>query len=188
MEYIVLRGQVKFAYSLLRCGWLWVEDKPLFTLGLLMFALSLVDFLSLLWNPVPTSRFFYFCQMHHLKDTHKIFQNFYVGLKFEWGSQDKYWLSWELLPFEIFFSCLYDVLLGVTYANMLVTTKWPLKRAPHLTSLVWVCVVWRSKRSLELAVLCIRQTLSPIDLAMSMGRLLYRWWFLSIAGNIWTVW
>ena len=25
---------------------------------------------------------------------------------------------------------------------MLVTTQWPLKRAVHLTSLVWVCVLW----------------------------------------------
>ena len=44
--------------------------------------------------------------------------------------------------------------MGVTYANMLVTTQWPLKHAPHLTSLVWVCVVWRSKSSLELGALC----------------------------------
>ena len=45
-------------------------------------------------------------------------------------------LSWELLPFDVFFSCLCDVHLGVTYANMLLTTQWPLKRAAHLTSLV----------------------------------------------------
>ena len=31
---------------------------------------------------------------------------------------------------------------GIAYANMLVTTQWPLKRAGHLTSLVWVCVLW----------------------------------------------
>ena len=43
MEYMVLRVQVKFAHSLLRCGWLWMG---LFTLGLRMFASSLVDFLS----------------------------------------------------------------------------------------------------------------------------------------------
>ena len=36
---------------------------------------------------------------------------------------------------------------------MLVTTQWPLKRAPHLTSLVWVCVLWRCKSSLELVAL-----------------------------------
>ena len=42
--------------------------------------------------------------------------------------------SWEILPFEVFFICLCDVLLWVTYANMLVTTQWPLKYAAHLTS------------------------------------------------------
>ena len=108
--------------------------QPLFTLGLLMFALSLADFLSLLLSPSTDIKiFFYFCQEYHLKDTHKI----WMGLK------DQYWLSWERLPFGVFISCLCDGLLGVTYANMLVTTKWPLKRAAHLTSLVWVCVVWR---------------------------------------------
>ena len=77
----------------------------------------------------------------------------HVGLKFEWGSQDKYWLSWELLPFEVFFSCPFGVLPGLTYTNMLVATQWPLKRAAHITSPAWVCVVWRSKSSLELAAL-----------------------------------
>ena len=48
---------------------------------------------------------------------------------------------------------MFDMLPGVTYANMLVATQWPLKRAPHLTSLVWVCVLWRYKSSLELVVL-----------------------------------
>ena len=33
--------------------------QPLFTLGLLMLALSLVDFLSLLLSPIPTSRFLF---------------------------------------------------------------------------------------------------------------------------------
>ena len=32
-------------------------------------------------------------------------------------------LTCERLPFEVFFSCLLDGLLGVTYANMLVTTQ-----------------------------------------------------------------
>ena len=35
---------------------------------------------------------------------------------------------------EVFFSCLCDALLGVTYANMLVTTQGLLKRSAHLTS------------------------------------------------------
>ena len=113
--------------------------QPLFTLGLLMFASSLVDFLSLLFNPSIDINIIYFCQKYHLKDTYKIFKKFHVGLKFEWDLSDQYWLSWERPPFEVFFGCLCDGLLGVTYANMLVTIQWPLNRAAHLTSLVWVC-------------------------------------------------
>ena len=46
--------------------------------------------------------FFYFCQKYHLKDTYKIFRKFHVGLKFEWGLKDQYWLSCERLAFEVF--------------------------------------------------------------------------------------
>ena len=112
--------------------------QPLFTLGLLMFALSLVDFLSLLLSPSTYFNIFYFCQKYHLNYTYKIFKKFHVGLKFEWGLQDQYWLSCERLPFEVLFSCLCEGLPGIAYANM----QWPLKRAAHLTSLVWVCVLW----------------------------------------------
>ena len=66
---------------------------------------------------------------------------------------DQYWLSCERLPFEYFFSCLCDCLLGVTYANMLVTTQWPLERAAHFTSLVWVCVLWRPESLTQLFAL-----------------------------------
>ena len=48
-----------------------------------MFALSLVDFLSLLLSPCTDIKIF--CQKYHLKDTYKIFKKFHVGLKFEWG-------------------------------------------------------------------------------------------------------
>ena len=48
--------------------------QPLFTLGLLMFALSLVDFLSLLLSRSTDFKIFYFCQKYHLKDTYQIFQ------------------------------------------------------------------------------------------------------------------
>ena len=55
--------------------------------------------------------------------------HFYLCQKaFEWNKKifpcrfrtgmDKYWWSLKLLPFEVFFSCLFDVLLGVTYVNM----------------------------------------------------------------------
>ena len=60
--------------------------QPLFTLGLLMFALSLVDFLSLLLSPSNYFKIFLnFCQKYHLKDTYKIFKKIHVGLKYEWG-------------------------------------------------------------------------------------------------------
>ena len=72
--------------------------QPLFTLGLLMFALPLVDFLSLLF-------------------------------------------------------CLCDGHLGIAYANMLATTPWPLERAAHLTSLVWVCVLWLPESLMDLSAL-----------------------------------
>ena len=84
MEYIVLGVQVKFAHSLLRCGWLWVGGQPLFTLGLRMFALSLVDILSLLWSPSTNIEIFIFVKSIIWK-THNIFKKIHVGLKFEWG-------------------------------------------------------------------------------------------------------
>ena len=39
-----------------------------------MFALSLVDFLSLLLSPNTDIKVFNFCQKYHLKDTYKIFK------------------------------------------------------------------------------------------------------------------
>ena len=114
--------------------------QPLFTLGLLMFALSLVDFLSLLLSPSTYFNIFYFCQKYHLNYTYKIFKKFHVGLKLEWSLYDQYWLSCERLPFEVFFSCLCKGLPGIAYANMLVTTQWALKRAatsPHLSGFVF---------------------------------------------------
>ena len=116
--------------------------QPLFTLGLLMFALSQIDFLSLLLSPSTYFNIFYFCQKYHLNYTYKIFTKCHAGLKFEWGLWDQYWLSCERLPFEVFFRCLSEGLPGIANANMLVTTQWPLKRAAHLTVLVWVCVLW----------------------------------------------
>ena len=59
--------------------------QPLSTLGLLMFALSLVDFQSLLLSSSTDIKIFYLFQKYHLKDTYKIFKKFHVGLKFEWG-------------------------------------------------------------------------------------------------------
>ena len=61
----------------------------------------------------------------------------HVSFKFERAFQDKYWLSWKRLSLEVFFGWPFDVLLGVTYTNMLVATQWTLKRAPQLNGSVW---------------------------------------------------
>ena len=53
--------------------------------GLLVFVLSLVDFLSLLWRSSTNIEIFYFSQNYHLKDTLKIFTKIHGGSKFEWG-------------------------------------------------------------------------------------------------------
>ena len=55
----------------------------------------------------------------------------------------------------VFFSCLCDGHLGIAYANILATTQWPLERAAHLTSLVWVCVLWLPESLMDLSALCI---------------------------------
>ena len=59
--------------------------QPLFTLGLLIFAFSLVNVLYLVLSHSPDIKISYFCQKYHWKDTYKIFKKFHVGLKFEWG-------------------------------------------------------------------------------------------------------
>ena len=85
----------------------------------------------------------YYCQEYHLKDTHKIFKN-HVGLKLEWVCRTN--IDYVGNFFHLRFSSIpLDALLGVTYANMLVATQWPLKRAPHLTCqsyLRYVCILW----------------------------------------------
>ena len=67
--------------------------------------------------------------------------------------------SCERLPFEVFFICLCDGRLGIAYANTLVITQWPLERAAHLTSLVWVCVLWLPESLMDLSALCRLQML-----------------------------
>ena len=75
--------------------------QPLFTLGSPMFALSPVDFLSVLWGPQYQHRSFLSKVSFegHTQNPYKM----HVGLKLEWSLQEKYW---EVLPFDVFFSCL----------------------------------------------------------------------------------
>ena len=139
------------------------EAQPLFTLGLLMFAFSLVDFLSLLLNPSTDIKIFYIFVKSIIWRTHSKSSKKLCWFKILMGFVGPI-LSCERLPFEVLFSCLCDCLLGVTYANMLVTTQWPLERAAHLTSLVWVCVLWRPESLTELSALWLPHwNLVPID-------------------------
>ena len=82
---------------------------------------------------------------------------FLSKVSFEGNKQNldykKKWLSCERLPYEVFFSCLCDGPLGIAYANMLATTQWPLERAAHRTSLVWVCVLWLPESLMDLSAL-----------------------------------
>ena len=48
--------------------------QPLFTLGLPMFDLTRVHFLSLLWSPSTNTKILYFLSKCHWKDTHKFFK------------------------------------------------------------------------------------------------------------------
>ena len=110
-------------------------EQPLFTRGLPMFVLSPQYFMSL---PLGSSTIveLLFMSKVSFRDTDKIVKKIRVGLKVGWRWCDKFWLSWKRPSFEVYFSCPFDILLGVTYANMLVVNKWPLTRAHHLNASV----------------------------------------------------
>ena len=77
----------------------------------------------------------YFISKISFKGQNKVLKNFHVCLKLGY-IEDKYCLRWKV-SFEMFFSCSVDDLLRVTYANILVATHSPLKRAPHLHGSLW---------------------------------------------------
>ena len=95
-------------------------------------------------------------------------QFFYIFLKtIIWRTQNlqknayrfKAWMGFvgqiliKFFYFRFSLVAVWIVRLGVSCANMLVATRWPLKRAPHITSFARVCVEWRSESSLELTAL-----------------------------------
>ena len=55
--------------------------QTLFTLELPLFAISLVDILSLMWDISTNIRF---CQKYNMVDKHMILKN-HVGLKLDWA-------------------------------------------------------------------------------------------------------
>ena len=70
--------------------------QPLFTLGLLMFALSLVDFLSLLLNPSTYFKIFYFSKVSfegHIQNLQKISCWFKIWMEFVGPILIKLWTS-----------------------------------------------------------------------------------------------
>ena len=123
----------------------------LFTVGLPMFALSLVDLLFFLWGPCTNIWFFLFLSKvsfeGHTQNLQKNPCGFKTWMGFVWQIVIKLGTSsiWVFLVTDL----LFDVILGVTYENKLVTNE----SAPHLTSLARVCVLWRSESSLELSAL-----------------------------------
>ena len=58
--------------------------RPLFTLGLRMFVLSLVDFLSLPLSPSNDINFLFLAKVSFEGHIHNL-QKCHGGLKFEWG-------------------------------------------------------------------------------------------------------
>ena len=107
-----------------------------------MFALSLVDFLSLLLSPSTYFNIFYFCQKYHLNYTYKIFKKiscwFKIWMGFVRPILIKLWTSsiWGFLQLPLWRSpgnCLCKLA-----GDHSVTTE----ACSHLTSLVWVCVLW----------------------------------------------
>ena len=137
---------MKFAHSLLRCGWL-------FTLGLLMFDLSLVDLLSLQWSPRTNIDIFLFLLKVSFEGLIQNLQKNSGWFKIWMGFIGPILIKLGTSSIWVFLNCLCDVLFGVTNANMLVTTQWPLKRAAHLISLAGICVAWRSESLMELSAL-----------------------------------
>ena len=112
-----------------------------------------------------TNTDFLFISKISFEDTSKIFENFHVGLKLEWGLRDKYPYSWKHLLFEVFFSCPLissGSNLSKHAGGHSVTTEACTSLADGhsvateaCTSLACVREVWRSGSSLELSVLCI---------------------------------
>ena len=127
VEYVVLKVHVYFPHSLLGCAWLWEGEASVY------FGITYVweYFLSLLWGTSTNIDIIYWYPKYNLNDINKIFKNSMRVSNLN-GVYEKYLLGGKHLAFEIFFSCPFDVFLGVTSANMLEATQWPLHHAPYI--------------------------------------------------------
>ena len=123
--------------------------QPLFALVLPMFALYLVNLLSLLWGPI--TNIYYYIVIVSFKGHTYNFQKSQSRFKFEWDLLDKYRLSWELFPFEVslvarlMFSW---ELLMQTYWWSLPSVNTEACTSPHLQRL-WGMWVWKFIRSIS---------------------------------------
>ena len=162
VEYSVLRVQVKFEHSLLRCG-IGCEcgtTSVYFGITYVSFILSRLPVFTV--EPQYQLRDFSFLSKVSFEGHTQNLQNSSCWIKIWMGFVGQILIKLRTSSIWDFLLLPFDVLLGVTCANMLVTTQWPLKRASHLTSLVWVCAVWRPKSSFELAALCFRPFLQCV--------------------------
>ena len=93
----------------------------------------------------------------HIQNLQKIPCWFKIWLGFVGPILIKLWSSsiWGLLQLPLWCR------LRIAYANMLETTQWPLERAAHLTSLVWVCVLWLPESLMDLSALCMDKYFHP---------------------------
>ena len=155
MECIVLRVQVNFPYSLLKCDWLWMGGTTFVYFGITYVCFDPIILPVLAMGPSTNIYyFFYLCQKCHLKDKNKIFEKFHVGLM---GFVEQLLIKLEMSSIWGFLQLSLCCPLVVTYANMLVATLWPLRHAPHLQSYVWYRVLEAPWRHLRYAMIfCLR--------------------------------
>ena len=168
VEYIVLKVQVNFPYSLpcwdtVGCKW--------GTTFVYYFEITYVCFITIILSVFamgPQYQFWFFFKCMSKMSFEGQKQNLRkisCRLRVEWGLYVKYRLSWKCRQFDVFFSYPFDILSGATYANMLVATL-PSEVSTLLpgghsvtteacTSPAKVCVVWTSGSSLELSALCL---------------------------------
>ena len=147
--------------------WLAVSGgKPLFTVGLPMFALTKEYYLSLPWGLLPTV--FYWCQNIAEKHKHNILKQSRKFINWMWFVGQML-IKLETFSFEVFISYHFDVLFGSYLSkhaggHSMTTEACTSLTGGHwvptevCTSLARVCVVWRSGSSLELSTLCLRKT------------------------------
>ena len=99
-------------------------------------ALSLEYYLSLPWGPSTNIDFSFMSKISFeglIRNLMKIPCTFKTWMEFVW----QILIQLETYFIRGFHQLFFDVLLGVTYANMLVATQWPLKGAPDLPGSVW---------------------------------------------------